>query len=181
MATIRKGRTTVKVLGLLGILLIAALVLAGASPVMAKTEKVTYRNVNQMTKIHVIKVGDVPGHIIAVFERRGLGLFDGEVAVYHGTQMLDSTKGKGTLQGYIMYTFEDGSTMVSKVEGNVTPLKDKRISSKGTFTYIGGTGRFEGIKGSGTWSARSYTPNTKDETKSDVIVDITGTRTLPDK
>jgi len=167
--------------GIIGILLIAVWLLVPATPAIAKKEKVKSRNVSQITKMHVIKVGDVDGHIIAVYERRGLGFFDGEVATYLNRAMFEMTKGKGTAEGYVTYTFEDGSTTISKWQGTIAPREGKRFTAEGTFTYIGGSGRFEGIKGGGKWTAKSYTPYTKEETKSDLVVDVTGTRTLPKK
>lgn len=165
--------------GIIGIMLIAVWLLVPATQASAKEEKFKARSVSQITKMDVIKVGDVEGHIIAVYERRGLAFLDGEVATFLNQGMLDMTKGKGTGEGYAMYTFEDGSTTVSKWEATLAPIEGKRITAEGTFTFIGGSGRFEGIKGEGKFTAKSYTPYTKEETKSDMIVDLTGTRILP--
>ena len=179
--TIRRNKATISVLGGIGILLIAALLLLPATPVVAKTEKVKGRNVSQINQMHVFKVGDVEGHIIAIYERRGLGFINGEVATYLNQVMLDTTKGKGKVEGYIIYTFEDGSTTVSKFQGTLEPREGKRSAGEGTYTYIGGSGRFEGIEGSGSWTAKSYTPYTAEETKSDLVADFSGTQTLPKK
>jgi hypothetical protein len=167
--------------GIICILLIAVWLLAPATTAIAKKEKFKARSVSQISKMHVIKVGDVEGHIIAVYERRGLAFFDGEVATFLNRAMYDMTKGKGTAEGYVTYTFEDGSTTISKFQGTLAPSEGKRITAEGTFIFIGGSGRFEGIKGDGKWTAKSYTPYTKEETKSDLIVDVTGTRILPKK
>jgi hypothetical protein len=167
--------------GIIGIFFIAALLLMPATQASAKKEKFKARSFSQITKMHVIKVGDVEGHIIAVYERRGLALVDGEVTTFLNRAMLDMTKGKGTAEGYVTYTFEDGSTTVSKFQGTLAPSEGKTLTAEGTFIFIGGSGRFEGIKGDGKWTAKSYTPYTKEETKSDLIVDVTGTRILPKK
>ena len=166
--------------GIIGILLIAVWLLVPATPAVAKKEKVKTRNVSQITKMHVIKVGDVDGHIIAVYERRGLAFFvGGEVGTYLNRGMFDITKGKGTAQGYVTNTFEDGSTTTSTWQGTIAPREGKRLTAEGAFTYIGGSGRFEGIEGGGKWTAKSFTPYSKEETKSDLITDVTGTYTLP--
>ncbi len=177
----RKRKVTNTVLGVIGILIIAALLLVPATQARAKSEKVEGRAITQITKIHVIKVGDVDGHVIGAFERRGLGFINGEVATYLNRGMFDYTKGKGKAEGYVTYTYEDGSTTVGKWQGTVAPTKDNRSAGKGTYTHIGGSGRFEGIKGGGSWTTMRYTPYTAEETKSDVIVNLTGTRTLPKK
>ncbi|MEJ2234492.1 MAG: hypothetical protein P8X67_11245 [Syntrophobacterales bacterium] len=95
--------------------------------------------------------------------------------------MFDITKGKGTAEGYVTHIFEDGSTAISKWQGTIAPREGKRLTGEGTFSYIGGSGRFEGIKGGGSWTAKSYTPYTAEETKSDLVTDTSGTRTLPSK
>jgi len=177
----RKRKVTNTVLGVIGILIIAALLLVPATQARAKSEKVEGRAITQITKMHVIKVGDVDGHVIGAFERRGLGFINGEVTTYLNRGMFDYIKGKGTAEGYTTYTFEDGSTTVAKFQGTVTPTKDKRSTAKGTYSYIGGSGRFEGIKGGGSWTVMRYTPYTAEETKGDVIVNFTGTRTMPKK
>ena len=178
----RKRKVTITVLGVIGILFIAVWLLVLATPAIAKKEKIKTRNVSQITKMHVIAVGDVDGHIIAVYERRGLAfLVDGEVGTYLNRGMFDLTKGKGTAQGYVTHTFEDGSTTNSTWQGTIAPREGKRLTAEGTFTYIGGSGRFEGIEGGGSWTAKSFTPYSKEETKSDLITDVPGTYTLPKK
>ena len=98
------------------------------------------------TKI-LFKVGDVEEHIIGIIQRRGLNFINGEVGTYRNWLTFDTTKGKGTVEGYIQITYEDGSTTFGKFQGTLEPLKGKRSTGKGTFSYIGGSGRFEGIKG----------------------------------
>ena len=182
MATIRKSKVMVTVLGIMGILLIAAWLLVPATPAMAKKVKFKCRIVTQITKIHVIKVGDVEGHIIAISQRRGLRFSDeGEVGSYVNWVTSDTIKGKGTHVGYNRITYEDGSTTVAKFQGTSAPLEGRRSTGKGTFSFIGGSGRFEGIKGGGSYTYKTITPYTKEETKADIIVDATGTRTLPSK
>ena len=177
----RKNKMAITILGCIGVFLIAALVLLPAAQAGEKTEKFKGRHISQITKIHVSKVGDVEGHIIGLLERRGLDLKNGEVGTYRNWITFDTTKGKGTAVGYSQVTYEDGATTVAKVQGTLEPLEGRRSTGKGTFTYIRGSGRFEGIKGGGSWTFKTFTPYTKEETKSDAIVDYTGTRTLPSK
>jgi hypothetical protein len=177
----RKSKMTITIMGCIGVFLIAALILVPATPAMAKKEKFKGRHITQITKIHVFKVGDVEGHIIGIIQRRGLNFINGEVATFRNWLTFDITKGKGTAEGYSQVTYEDGSTTVGKFQGTLEPIEGKRSTGKGTFSYIGGSGRFEGIKGGGSWTIKTFTPYTKEETKSDAIVDYTGTRTLPSK
>ena len=167
--------------GIIAILIIAAWLLVPATPAMAKTVKFKGRVISQTHKLHVIKVGDVEGHIITIFQRRGLHFSNGEVGSYVNWATSDTIKGKGKFEGYNRVTYEDGSSTDAMFQGTSEPLEGSRSTGKGTFSYIGGSGRFEGIKGSGSFTYRTITPYTKDETKSDIIVDSTGTYTLPSK
>jgi hypothetical protein len=180
-AIMRKSIMKTTILGCIGVFLISALILVPAAQAGEKTEKFKGRHVTQIVKAHVFKVGDVEGHIIGILQRRGLDFKNGEVAFYRNWITFDTTKGKGTAAGYSQVTYEDGSTTVAKVQATLEPLEGRRSTGKGTFTYVRGSGRFEGIEGGGSWTFKSFTPYTKEETKSDAIVDYTGTRTLPSK
>jgi hypothetical protein len=178
----RKRKVRITVLGVVSSFIIAVWLLAPATSAIAKTEKFKCRIISQIAKIHRIEVGDVEGHIIAIYERRGLQFSDdGEVGSYVNWITSDTINEKGTFEGYNRVTYEDGSTVDAKFQGTSEPLEGGRSTGKGTFSYIGGSGRFEGIKGSGSFTYKTITPYTKDETKSDLIADSTGTRTLPSK
>lgn len=77
-------------------------------------------------------------------------LDDGEVAEVMGAETLDRSGGKGTYRGYEVLVFEDGSTVVSLIEGRNVPAENSdHVAFEGTYRYIRGTGRFEGIEGGG--------------------------------
>ncbi len=177
----RKSKMKITILCCISVFLIAALIMVPTTQAGGKTEKLKGRVVSQLTKIHVIKVGDVEGHIFGIFERRGLNFINGEVGSYKACGTIDSTKGKATFKGNGIVTYEDGSTTVSKTQGTSERLEDGSTIGKGTFSYIRGSGRFEGIKGDGSFTYKHYTPFTKDKTKSDSVADYTVTRTLPSK
>ena len=111
----RKSKMTI--LGCIGIFLIAVLILVPAAQAGEKTENFKGRHISQITKIDLIKVGDVEGHVIGIFQRRGLNFINGEVSVYKGSGTFDFTKGKGTTEGYAQITYEDGSMTVGKFQG----------------------------------------------------------------
>jgi len=59
-------------------------------------------------------------------------------------------KGKGPFVDYSIYTDQDGSTLFSKASGTATPVDDgKKFVIEGKIECIGGTGRYEGFKGTG--------------------------------
>jgi hypothetical protein len=60
-----------------------------------------------------------------------------------------SPEGKEYYQGYIMYDFDDGSSILAKVDVSGEP----RSKQTGTMIFLAGTKRFKGITGRGTISS----------------------------
>lgn len=60
----------------------------------------------------------------------------------------DSPEGRAFCQGFVMYDFPDGSSILAKVDVS----GDHRGKQVGTITFVAGTGRFKGITGRGTIS-----------------------------
>ena len=175
----RKNKMTI--LGCMGIFLIAALLLLPVTQARAKDVKIKISS--YLTKVEVIPVPGVKGHVVGLYERRGVAVFeDGETASYLTRGSFDYNKGQGPFRGYSQITYMDGSTSRSKYQGITTvPPGEKLPSFKGTGEYINGTGRFEGIKGKFSFSGKYVTPYTKDKTKGDAYYEVTGTYTLPKK
>ena len=94
------------------------------------------------------------GHTILPVEAKGIG-FSEKWGAYLGynTVTLDLIKGEGTRAGYIHYTFPDGSTYDRSGK-----VRAERSAAEGTWTYIKGTGKFEGIQGGGTWKSLQHGP-----------------------
>ncbi len=166
---------------IIGILIIAAWILGSVAQASAQTYTVKCRNSGHIPKMQIIEVGDVPGHIVVVAE--GAGVYscdDGSVATSSSKSMAEFTKGSGKCQSYEVFTFEDGSTYWTKSQFNITPAPNGKTGIwEGTFEYIKGTGRFEGIQGGGTLSGKrlAVLPGAGAQ----YYVDITGTYTLPSK
>jgi hypothetical protein len=175
--------TTKRNLGIIGILFIAALLLVPATQAVAKTIKVKYKIAGYLTKVEWIAVPDVEKHVVVLYERRGVGIYEnGETAAYHSRGTSDSIKGQGSFHGYTDYLFKDGSTIILEYTGTMWyPPGEKLRSLKGEYKYIKGTGRFEGIKGKGSFTGKYVAPYTKDKTKGENVVDVTGKYTLPSK
>ena len=164
---------------LFGIVVITGLILMSFTPVAAQMR--TFKVFNYITKMESIPVGDVEGHFIGCMERRGTSYWDnGEISTMSAVSSLDVVKGKGTWQGYAIQTFEDGSTIVTYMNGT-TELGPKGLPvNKGTGEIFKGTGRFEGVKGTSTVIGKRLTPFSK-ETKGDTYWDVTITYTVPPK
>jgi len=166
------------VVGCIGIFLITTLIILPAAQAKEITSK--HKIAAPITKMEVVPVPDVKGHVIGVLERRGVAIYEnGETAAYHSRLTFDSIKeGEVSFSGYCDITFADGSISMTKFQGTVPVVEGKKII-KGTGEYIQGTGRFEGIKGKVSFTGNYVTPYTKDETKGDAVLEVTSTYTLP--
>ena len=136
------------------------------------------RRVQGTASVTTVKVGDVPGHVVGVVEFKGLTFFaDGEIATHTNPATFDLTTGSGPHQGYVVHYFDDGSTSVERYQGEAKLSADgKKTVVKGTFECVGGTGRFAGLAGEGTYRGeRLGALRTGDY----VYVDTTGSCTVP--
>jgi hypothetical protein len=167
---------------MVSILTLVMLVAFGLVGTQAKAETVKFTVTNYITKIEAIPVPDVEGHVLILAERRGVAVFeDGSAAAYLARMTADLTKYNGPAQGYAELTYPDGSKNMTKWQLTLEiPAGKKLATFKGKGDYIKGTGRFEGIKGTISFNGYYVTPYGK-ETKGDIVINVTGTYTLPSK
>jgi hypothetical protein len=166
---------------LFGILVILAWVLG--SVIQAGAETLNYKSYTYVVKAESVPVGDVDGHYLFSMTRRAFLVFEnGEVATSRSVLTGEMMKGSGasSLQ-YVTMTFSDGSTIIIKSQVKASgPAVLVPTSAKSTSELIKGTGRFEGIKGTGT-SATKYFPVEEGEAGARGIGEGTITYTLPSK
>ena len=149
------------------------------APALAHAQDLgTSRRVQGTTDIKSVEVGDAPGHVVGVVEFRGLTFFaNGEIATHSNPATFDLTNGSGPHQGYVLHRFDDGSTSLERYQGEAKPSADgKRTLIEGTFECVGGTGRFAGLKGEGTYRGERVGAL---QTGDYVYVDTTGSCTVP--
>jgi len=109
--------------------------------------KVVVRDVFFMTNYVSAKVPDVGGHAVNFIEAKGMSFTEKWGAcLFVMVAVQDYTEGVGPYLGYLHYTYRDGSTISIKMEGKGKPGE----RGEGTWSYIKGTGKFEGIQGGGT-------------------------------
>jgi hypothetical protein len=116
--------------------------------------KVVFRDVHFATGFPSAKVPDTEGHAIYLLEAKGMSFSEKwGPCLFVQSAVGDYTKGLGPYEVYVHYTYPDGSTITAKVKGEAKSV-GKGITGGGggggTWTYIKGTGRFEGIQGGGT-------------------------------
>jgi hypothetical protein len=149
-------------------------------PTTQAAEEVAGWSTGHTQKSEMMEVGDVPGHLMGVSQFHGLSYYTkgpdkGEMINRMGTTNFDVEKGKGTSTGYEVKTFNDGSTVVLKFSGTQIPINGgKKTAMEGRWEVAGGTGRYAGAKGSGTYKTLRIGDF---KTGSDTYSDFTGTLT----
>ena len=93
----RKRKVTNTVLGFIGILFIAALLLVPAT--QARAETVKYNYTTQITKVEWFPVPDEKGHIVGLYERRGVAIFETKLRPLRIGVRLTRSKGKFRFRG----------------------------------------------------------------------------------
>ena len=116
--------------------------------------KAVVRDVFFSTSYTSAKVPDVEGHALHLLEAKGMSFSEQwGPCLFVQSAVQDYTKGVGTHEGYIHYTYPDGSTITIKLKGEAKaagPGITGSARGEGTWTYLKGTGKFEGIQGGGT-------------------------------
>ena len=165
---------------LFGILSISAWILGSGIQVGAET--LNFKAYTYVTKAERVSVGDVDGHNVGFSIRRAFLVFEnGEVATQISVITSDAIKGSGDSLQYSTITFSDGSTIIIKAVGTVTGTDPMVYTSiKMTREIIKGTGRFEGIKGTGSTTVK-YFPVEEGEAGPKGIGEGSITYTLPSK
>lgn len=140
-----------KIVAMMALIAFSISIVLVGNALAGESGKASGRLVSHSTTSHVLNVPDEKGHIIMIYEGKGIGFSEkwgNYLYTFMGT--LDVIKETSSSQAYLHATFPDGSTYTVKVEGK---------GAKGTFTFIKGTGKLEGIQGAGTYKSYILDPN----------------------
>jgi hypothetical protein len=139
--------------------------LLGLSPAK-EPAKVSGRHTMTMVQQHQGAVGDAPGHVLLLTEAKGTNQNTGSIpwmerSTLSSSGTADLVAGNGPQQGYIVEV-ENGDTSYVRWSGRVTTTfadgKNPVTSFEGQWTKIGGSGRFSGVTGAGTYRGRFTSP-----------------------
>jgi hypothetical protein len=173
-----KREVNMKKLFPLSILTIVLAIIIAFITTTVNAEESNYRVTHYLIKLEYIPVADVDKHVVGTFERRGVALFEnGEIATYHTIGTFDVVDSNGPFQGYSTMTYKDGSTTIDKYDATMTKESGKMPTFKGKSEYIKGTGKYEGIKGTITFTGEYLTPY-NEKTKGDIIINASRNYTL---
>jgi len=118
-------------------------------------EKIKYHGASFRTDWKQMEVGDEEGHVLALYKNKQIYVNEktGEKTVGNGVSTMDINPkiGQAILRGYGWTADKDGDKIFREHEGKPVGKDHWR----GTFRYVKGTGKYEGIKGTGTWDSYS--------------------------
>ena len=103
--------------------------------------------------------GDAPDHMIVLVSSKAEDTSEdalyGNVSVHH-TEIQDISGSSGTAWGYRTSTHANGDQSFHKFEGTMSNLAPDGSSGdfKGSWEFTGGTGKYAGITGSGTYEGK---------------------------
>jgi len=109
---------------------------------------------------HMIDVGDRPGHSVMISQIKCKWSKPAEVGGVQDTEgvstpVQDIRGNSANTIGYYVDSMANGDKLFVHYHGK-TALKDGQLESdEGSWTYTGGTGKFKGIKGKGTYNGKA--------------------------
>lgn len=147
------SRRRVAVASCLGLVLLLGLS-SSFSPAQTSMELTRWKEFTYAREVK--EVGGQMTALNAVNRSGFVVLGDGQFARLLGWVVhTSSPEGKEYYQGFLMYDFQDGSSILARVEAS-GELRAKQV---GTIVFVAGTGRFKGITGRGTissWMPRQW-------------------------
>lgn len=113
------------------------------------------------TRQDTVAIGDVEGHVFSISKYEGTNASTGESKFMDGARLVnvassEFTAGVGPHHGYVRLIHADGMA-IAQWEGRVTTVSTKEgplVTFKGTFSYTQGTGKFQNIRGNGTYEGQ---------------------------
>jgi hypothetical protein len=126
--------------------------------VAGEKQKIKSHGAQFTVKSHQIEVGGDEGHVMVIWENKTIYFNEitGERSAERGVGFADINPKTGEMfgHGYGVETDKDGDKTISAWEGK--PIAEGQW--KGTWTFKKGTGKYEGVKGSGTWTSYNLAP-----------------------
>ena len=118
-------------------------------------EKIKLHGSSFITEWQQMEVGDTEGHVMAVYKSKQIYLNEMTNEKFTSSEVstmdVNFKTGQGSLQGYGVSEFANGDITTRTFEG-------KSVGQghwKGTWSFVRGTGKYDGVKGGGTWDVYS--------------------------
>ena len=144
------------------LVLLEGLALAGLAS--AQTKISTSELCARPSPEYTIQLGDHPGHMFRIeqstcapqgtFEIAGVAVKEHQVT---GFSEIDAAKGAGNDQWFHVFTMANGDTISARSQGTASFDGARFRSSSAKWTFESGTGKFQWVKGGGTYSCHPAT------------------------
>lgn len=126
-----------------------------------------------------VEVGDRPGHAFAISQgkctwTKPINLAGTQTKDDLGTNSMEITEFGAKVEGYVVGTLANGDKIYVRTAGKDTYKNGNPISSAGTWSFTGGTGKTAGITGGGTYTG-------KPDADGNFVIEVRGQYTLPAK
>lgn len=141
-------------------LALAAVIGLGAGDAFAGNAKASGAMDATYTQRQALPIGDAEGHVLMLMEATGTDVNTSGTAYLDGfsfsiREIDDLRQGNGPHQGYVTFT-NGADQQVVRIEGMITTTLNEEgepsTTMKGEWVIIKGSGRYEGIKGDGTYA-----------------------------
>ena len=124
---------------------------------MSMSNAANGRHVVRVERESTVEIPGSSGRVIGQTYYYGLYFQDDEVAQAWAMETFERSPGHGSQKGLTINVYKDGSTTVMSFQGAKSDLGEKdRNGFAGTWEFVGGTGRFEGIIGAGDYNGESF-------------------------
>ena len=146
----------------------------------AQAETMKCRVARVVTKDEITPITDEEGHVFGMQISEGLAFFEnGDIANFKTQAFSDRARGTRQAIAYIFFTFEDGCSIIAKLDFRSVTDPSGRISTKAGGEIIKGTGRFQDTKGTVSTAGKMLPPIKGEADK--YYADMILTYTLPSK
>jgi hypothetical protein len=132
-----------------------------ATRASAQTKITMSEQCSRPTAEYTIQVGDHPGHMFRieqstctlqpVVEIAGVAVKQHQVT---GFSEIDAAQGAGHDRWFHVFTMANGDSVYARSQGTAAFDGTRFKSSTAQWTFEGGTGKFQGLKGSGSYACR---------------------------
>lgn len=142
----------------LRILLLVPVFSVACMTVPAAAETLTWRSISHIDETHAFVLAETGGYTVGTGKGNGLGFFPkDQIATVTLGYTIDYLKGEGHFLAYEAYTFPDGAALILRRNGK-TRVAGKGAEFTGDFEVVGGSGRYEGARGTGTFTGKRMAP-----------------------
>ena len=157
--------------------LILGLLLTMAAAASGQTKTTGTLSCGKPDPAYSIEVGDRTGHSVSISKFActwTTAMEYGDVQTQDGYDVTygDASGPKVRGTGYHVSNMSNGDKIYVRFQGNDTMLDGKPATTEGTWSYTGGTGKFKGIKGKGTYKGKA-------DSSGNMVTDVEGEYELP--